>query len=139
MPKRVLLLGNGALRSARSFRELSAVVGIDVREFRLPKQDSDEAREHYERLLAWAEIVYFKPYGSVDYGLPDVNSGSIGIEFPGWVVVRLQDVDAYFMHALPRGAEFPDALMRDHRSLVTRQLEAGVAVRGATLRWVTAQ
>jgi aspartate carbamoyltransferase catalytic subunit len=132
----VLILGDCGLRSAQSFEHLSLLLGISTKRFVPPPHPALSTRDEYRKLLSWADIVYIKPKGTVNYEAADVNRGEVGDRFPTWVLDPLLDAGVYLMHALPRGAEFPDRFMQHERCLATTQLQCGLAVRGAVLRWI---
>jgi aspartate carbamoyltransferase catalytic subunit len=135
-PIHVLILGDYGLRSARSFEQLSLLLGISTRRFVPPSQPAASTHDEYWKLLRWADVVYIKPKSSVNYEVANLNQGEIGDRFPAWVLDPLLDAGVYLMHALPRGAEFPDRIMQHERCLAAKQLQCGLAVRGAVLRWI---
>jgi aspartate carbamoyltransferase catalytic subunit len=132
----VLSLGDCGLRSARSFEQLSLLLGFATRRFVPPPHPDASIRDEYLKLLKWADVVYIKPISSVDYEAANLNRGEVGDQFPTWVLDPLLDANVYLMHALPRGSEFPDQLMQHERCLTTKQLQYGLVVRSAVLRWM---
>jgi aspartate carbamoyltransferase catalytic subunit len=132
---RILFLGDDTLRAARSLEQLAGLLGIATQRFDPPLDPTGSTRRRYDELIDWADVVYIKPTGSVDYRSSNLNLGQVGDRFPVWVLERLLEADVYVMHALPRGAELPDALMRQPRCLAAKQVECGLAVRSAVLRW----
>jgi aspartate carbamoyltransferase catalytic subunit len=132
----VLILGDCSLRSVQSFEQLSSLLGVSTRRFAPPSEPTASTHEQYRQLLRWADVVYIKPKGSVDYEAADLNRGEVGDRFPTWVLDPLLDAGVYLLHALPRGTEFPDQFMQHERCLATTQLHCGLAVRGAVLRWI---
>ena len=133
---RVLILGDCGLRGAQSFEQLSLLLGVSTRRFVPPPRPAASTHDEYGKLLRWADVVYIKPKGSVDYEAANLNRGEVGDQFPMWVLDPLLDAGVYLMHALPRGAEFPDRFMQHERCLAKTQLQCGLAVRGAVLRWI---
>jgi aspartate carbamoyltransferase catalytic subunit len=132
---RVLFLGP-LLRSAVSFRTLGPILGVEVLQ-----HDVAAGASRAERLRAGAEIeaadvVYIQSLSDTSYAESDLNSGPTGPALPGWMVKAIDETEAYIMHALPRGPELPDRIMRDRRSLVADQVHYGLAVRAAVLRWL---
>lgn len=120
------------LRSALSFVGLAAILGLHVSQHDLASSDQAACVD----LLRAADVVYIQSLSDVDYEGAELNAGGDGPALPDWAMEAIQACDASVMHALPRGAELPDSLMWSERSLVTRQLECGLAVRSAILRWL---
>ena len=132
---RVLFLGS-LLRSAVSFRALAAILGIEMLQHDLPEHMPSQDRAHCRALLASADVVYIQSMSDTAYDRPQLTDGRTGRALPPWAIDAILDADAFVMHALPRGPELPDGLMWHERSLVTRQVEQGMAVRSALLRWL---
>jgi len=81
-------------------------------------------------------VVYVQSLSDTNYDGPDLNAAPRGRALPEWTVEAIAGSKAFIMHALPRGPELPDSLMCDERSLVPQQVEQGVPVRSAVLRWL---
>lgn len=133
---RILLIGDTGLRSASSFRALADMLGITVSNCDAGEVSSDQARKRGVAALRSADVIYIKPQGGTDYESPCLNAGDVGRPLPPWAVEAIAESSGHIMHALPRGPELPDALMRDARCLVPKQIECGVLVRSAVLRWM---
>jgi aspartate carbamoyltransferase catalytic subunit len=132
---RVVFLGP-LLRSAVSFRELAPMLGIDTPQLGVPFGASPEARLRCEAELRTADVIYVQSLSKTSYDGPGLNDSPRGPALPDWMLDAILASDARIMHALPRGPELPDMLMHDRRSLVARQVELGLPVRSAVLRWL---
>jgi aspartate carbamoyltransferase catalytic subunit len=131
----VLFLGP-LLRSAVSFRALGAMLGIRVSERRVAADASRDERLRCRAELRAADVIYVQSLSDTRYDAPNLNAGPHGPALPEWTVDAIAGCEAFIMHALPRGPELPDSLMWDRRSLVRRQVDLGLPVRGAVLRWL---
>lgn len=127
----VLFLGP-LLRSAVSFEQLATMLGVRVSQQAVTTGDRADCR----KAIAAADVVYVQSLSDVAYDAPNLNAGREGPPLPSWAIDAIVDAGAPIMHALPRGPELPDDLMWGGRSLVTRQLECGLPLRSAILRWV---
>lgn len=124
------------LRSAQCFRKLVSPLGIDVSQCRIcPDAFEGELQSSGAQIQA-ADVIYVQSLSETDYGVPNLNSGSPGPALPPWALEAVKRSNGLVMHALPRGPELPDSLMWSRRSLVPRQVENGLLVRGAILRWL---
>lgn len=132
---RVLFLGP-LLRSAISFVALSAVLGMQTFQTDPPAPLSSEEQDEVRSLIDAADVVYIQSMSGTCYEQATLNDGPIGRELPQWVLNAITESRACIMHALPRGPELPDRLMWHQRSLIADQVEHGVAVRSAVLRWL---
>ena len=132
---RILFLGP-LLRSAVSFFELAATLKLDVSQRDVPTSASPAMRARYRAEIEGADVVYIQSLSDTSYNSPDLNLYASGPALPEWTVEAIDGSNAHIMHALPRGAELPDGLMWDRRSLVTQQLEQGLPVRSSILRWL---
>jgi aspartate carbamoyltransferase catalytic subunit len=132
---RVFFLGP-LLRSAVSFRELAPMLGVDMLQRDVATNASRDERLRYEAELRTADVIYVQSLSKTSYSSPDLNNNPRGPALPDWVLEAILASDARIMHALPRGPELPDRLMRNQRSLVSRQVELGLPVRSAVLRWL---
>ena len=121
----VLFLGP-LLRSARSFAALGALLGIVVSQRDLAEPVAIDA----------ADVIYVQSLSGTDYTATDLNTGSSEPALPEWAIDGIGSSSALLMHALPRGREFPDHWLASDRSLVAAQVEHGLAVRSAVLRWL---
>lgn len=128
---RVLFLGP-LLRSALSFRHLAELLGVRVAQHAVTTAE----RTTSEAAVRSADVVYIQSLSDVDYNAPDLNAGHPGPALPPWMIDAITDAGAAVMHALPRGLELPDSLMWGESSLVARQIEHGLPVRSAILRWL---
>jgi aspartate carbamoyltransferase catalytic subunit len=132
---RVLFLGP-LLRSALSFLELAAMLGVDVAQCDVSASVSPVARSQCQAEILAADVVYVQSLSDTSYTSPDLNLHTSGPPLPDWTLEAIVGSRALIMHALPRGAELPDSLMRSGRSLVSRQVEQGMPVRSSILRWL---
>lgn len=130
MGLKIVFLGD-LLRSAESFRELATHFGIVV------SHCSVSADVVGDRILA-ADVVYIQSLSSTDYSSSHLNGDSYGPALPARVADAVARSSAFVMHALPRGPELSDSLMHDSRCLVAKQIECGLPIRSAVLRWLTA-
>ncbi|MDA0185760.1 hypothetical protein OJ997_35980 [Solirubrobacter phytolaccae] len=126
--RRVVFLGP-MLRSARSFRALAAMLGVVLSE-------CDVTARPQRGMLEAADVLYIQSLSATDYTVPGLNAAPPGPALPEWAVEAIRVSDARLMHALPRGPELPDDLMPTGRSLVAVQVELGMPVRCAVLRWL---
>ena len=129
----VLFLGDALLRSAESFRELTAHLGMVVSHRAVSGDDWGLEEE----VLA-ADVVYIQSLSRTDYTSAQLNAYPHGPALPARVAESIARSNALIMHALPRGPELPDNLMRDRRCIVAKQIECGMPVRSAVLRWLLA-
>jgi aspartate carbamoyltransferase catalytic subunit len=127
----VLFLGDALLRSQESFRELTTHLGIVVSHCAVSGED-----ESVEDQILAADVVYIQSLSSTDYRSPHLNVDPHGPALPARLADSIARSRALIMHALPRGPELPDSLMNDRRCIVTKQVECGLPVRSAVLRWV---
>jgi aspartate carbamoyltransferase catalytic subunit len=132
---RVLFLGP-LLRSALSFRQLAAVLGVDVSQLEVVAGGSRDERLRYRAEILAADVIYVQSLSDTRYDAPQLNTGARGPALPRWMIAAILESKAFIMHALPRGPELPDGLMHDERSLVSKQVELGLSVRSAVLRWL---
>jgi aspartate carbamoyltransferase catalytic subunit len=132
---RVLFLGP-LLRSAVSFRELGDMLGMDVSQWGIETDPPRGDRLRCQAALRAADVIYVQSLSDTDYDGADLNAGSRGRALPEWTVDAILRSKAFVMHALPRGPELPDSLMWGDQSLVAQQVEDGLAVRSAILRWL---
>jgi len=123
--RHVVFLGP-LLRSARSFRALAAMLGVVVSQC-----DVTEPTK-----LELADAIYVQSLSATDYTAPGLNAAPRGPALPEWTIEAIGASDAFLMHALPRGPELPDSLMVTDRSLVAAQLQHGLPMRSAVLRWL---
>lgn len=114
------------LRSARSFRVLAEMLGIVVSQCDVTNLMKLEA----------ADVIYIQSLSQTDYTAPGLATAPEGPALPERTIEAIGVSDAYLMHALPRGPELPDSLMATDRSLVSSQLQHGLAMRSAVLRWL---
>jgi aspartate carbamoyltransferase catalytic subunit len=131
----VLFLGP-LLRSAVSFRELAAMLGVGVSQWGVATDAPRGERLRCRAALQAADVIYIQALSDTDYDGPDLNPGARGRALPEWTVDAIDRSKARIMHALPRGPELPDSLMWDNHSLVAQQVEYGLPVRSAVLRWL---
>jgi aspartate carbamoyltransferase catalytic subunit len=132
---RILFVGT-LLRSALCFRTLADALGVCVTQCTV---DADPSRVESMRCraeLQAADVIYVQSLSDTDYSGPDLNGGPCGPALPRWTVDAIGRCKGRIMHALPRGPELPDSLMWDKRSLVAAQMEYGLPVRSAVLRWL---
>jgi len=132
---RVLFLGP-LLRSAVSFRELAAMLEVDVSQHDIAQNMSRDERLRCRSELRMADVIYVQSLSDTRYDGPNLNDSSRGPALPEWAVDAILQSNAFIMHALPRGPEMPDSLMWHERSLVSQQVERGLSVRSAVLRWL---
>lgn len=123
--RHVVFLGP-LLRSARSFRALAATLGVVV-----SQRDVAEPTK-----LETADVIYVQSLSATNYTAPGLNAAPRGPALPKWAIEAIDASDAFVMHALPRGPELPDSLIATDRSLVMAQLQHGLAMRSAVLRWL---
>jgi aspartate carbamoyltransferase catalytic subunit len=124
------------LRSAQCFRKVASPLGIHVSQCRVSPDASRTGLSTGGAQIQAADVIYVQSLSETDYGVPNLNSGSPGRVLPPWALEAVERSRGLVMHALPRGPELPDSLMWSRRSLVSRQVEHGLAVRGAVLRWL---
>jgi aspartate carbamoyltransferase catalytic subunit len=134
----ILFLGDALLRSQESFRELTTHLGIVVSHCPVSTEDESERYPSVEDRILAADVVYIQSLSSTDYGSPHLNLYPHGPALPTRVADSIARSHALIMHALPRGPELPDSLLHDPRCLVTKQIECGLPVRSAVLRWLLA-
>jgi aspartate carbamoyltransferase catalytic subunit len=127
----VLFLGP-LLRSAVSFQQLAALLGVRVSQHAVTMAE----RTSCQAALRTADVIYIQSLSDVVYDAPDLNSGRQGPALPPWMIDAITESGAPVMHALPRGPELPDSLMWGESSLVAQQVEHGLPVRSAILRWL---
>jgi aspartate carbamoyltransferase catalytic subunit len=132
---RVLFLGP-LLRSAVSFRALAAMLRVDVFQCDVAADASGDVRAGCRAKIEAADVVYVQSLSDTNYEGADLNTVPEGRALPDWTIDAIAGSKAFIMHALPRGPELPDSLMWDERSLVSQQVEKGLAVRSAVLRWL---
>jgi aspartate carbamoyltransferase catalytic subunit len=134
---RMLFLGDELQRAGVSFGELAAPLGIHVSHCQMPAEATPEQQEQAMRQVMTADIVYIQSLSRTDYGTPHLNADPYGPALPPGVVDSIVRSKALVMHALPRGAELPDELLHSPQSIVMNQVEFGMPVRSAILRWLT--
>ena len=131
----VLFVG-ALLRSAECFRKVALKLDVRVTQMGVDVDPPREVLRQYEADLRAADVVYVQSLGDTDYATAALNSARCGPGLPQWVVDAINRSDGVIMHALPRGPELPDALMWSTRSLVADQVENGLPMRSAVLRWM---
>ena len=104
--------------------------------------------EFIRRFRSWDEVFDWKP--DAVYLLRVQLERQEGMFFPSIAeyhkmygmnterLVRMRQIGAYLMHPGPvnRGVEITDEAMRYERSLISTQVENGIAVRMAVLHWL---
>ena len=131
----VLFVGT-LLRSALCFRTLADALGVRVTQCAVDGDASQVESLRCRAELQAADVIYVQSLSDTDYSGPDLNSGPCGPALPRWTVDAIGRCEGRIMHALPRGPELPDSLMWDKRSLVAAQMEHGLSMRSAVLRWL---
>ncbi len=147
--RRVVIIGDVEhSRVARSTSRLFHRLGIEVAVLG-PSTLIPEARpDHMQRLRSWEEVFDWKP--DAFYMLRVQLERQEGQFFPdipeyhglyGMNSSRLEQVrklGSYLMHPGPvnRGVEVTDEAMQYDRSLISAQVENGIAVRMAVLHWL---
>lgn len=132
----VLFVGDSLLRSAESFRELAAHLGIVVSHCPVAMDASRERHLRVEDQILAADVVYIQSLSNTDYSSPHLNITPYGPALPPQIADSIARSSALIMHPLPRGPELPDSLMHSRRCLATKQMECGMPVRSAVLRWL---
>lgn len=131
----VLFVG-ALLRSAECFQKLAPVLGVRVTQCEVDADPSPDERLRCQAEFHAADVIYIQSLSGTDYSAPDLNHGPSGPGFPQWAADAIDRSSGRIMHALPRGAELPDSLMWNERSLVAEQVEYGLSMRSAVLRWL---
>lgn len=132
---RVVFLGP-LLRSAISFRELAVILNVEVSQCDVAADASPAVRTRCQHAIDAGDVVYIQSLDDTSYDRPHLNADSLGPALPDWAIAAVGESQASILHALPRGPELPDALMWGERSLVQLQIEQGLPVRSALLRWL---
>jgi aspartate carbamoyltransferase catalytic subunit len=127
------------LRSAECFRKLSTVLGVGVTQCWVDIDASQDELFRCQAELNTADVIYIQSLSDTDYCAPDLNCGPRGPALPQWAAEAIDRSSGLIMHALPRGPELPDSLMWNKRSLVAKQVENGLSMRSAVLRWLIQQ
>jgi aspartate carbamoyltransferase catalytic subunit len=131
----VLFVGS-LLRSAECFRKLAAVLGVRVTQCGVDADPSQDELLRCQAEFYAADVIYIQSLSDTDYSGPDLNIGPSGPALPQWTADAVDRSSGLIMHALPRGPELPDSLMWNKRSLVAEQVEHGLSMRSAVLRWL---
>jgi len=134
---RMLFLGDELQRAGVSFGELAGPLGIDASHCPLPADATPEQQQEAVGQVMTADVIYIQSLSRTDYGTPNLNDDPYGPALPPEVVDSIVRSKALVMHALPRGAELPDELLHSRQSIVMKQVESGMPVRSAILRWLT--
>ena len=132
---RILFLGP-LLRSAVSFSELATNIQVEVLQRDVEFNSSRQLREQCEADIQAANVVYIQSLSDTSYNRPNLNSRPSGPALPEWLLEAIERASGFIMHALPRGPELPDRLMYSERSLIEQQVECGLPMRSAILRWL---
>ncbi len=147
--RRVVIVGDVEhSRVARSTSRLFHRLGIDVAVLGPSTLIPDARPDHMKRLRSWEEVFDWRP--DAVYMLRVQLERQEGQFFPdipeyhglyGMNSARLEQVrklGAYLMHPGPvnRGVEVTDEAMQYERSLISEQVENGIAVRMAVLHWL---
>jgi aspartate carbamoyltransferase catalytic subunit len=131
----VMFLGT-LLRSAECFRKLGATLGVRVTQCGVDADASEDELLRCQAELQTADLIYVQSLSNMNYSGPGLNCGPCGRGLPPWVAEAIDRSSGRIMHALPRGPELPDSLMWSKRSLVAEQVENGLSIRSAVLRWL---
>ena len=135
-------------RVARSTSTLLHKLGIEVAVLGPGSLVPEGRHEFMKRLRTWDEVFDWKP--DAIYLLRVQMERQEGQFFPSVAeyhkmygmnsqrLVRMRELGAYLMHPGPvnRGVEITDEAMRYERSLISTQVENGIAVRMAVLHWL---
>lgn len=135
-------------RVARSTSTLFHKLGIEVGVLGPGTLIPSGRHDFIRRFRSWDEVFDWKP--DAVYLLRVQLERQEGMFFPGIAeyhkmygmnterLVRMRQVGAYLMHPGPvnRGVEITDEAMRYERSLISTQVENGIAVRMAVLHWL---
>lgn len=135
-------------RVARSTSTLFHKLGIEVGVLGPGTLIPAGRHEFIRRFRSWDEVFDWKP--DAVYLLRVQLERQEGMFFPGIAeyhkmygmnterLVRMRRIGAYLMHPGPvnRGVEITDEAMRYERSLISTQVENGIAVRMAVLHWL---
>ena len=135
-------------RVARSTSTLLNKLGIEVAVLGPGSLIPEGRHEFMTRLRSWDEVFDWKP--DAVYLLRVQMERQEGQFFPSIAeyhkmygmnsqrLVRMRELGAYLMHPGPvnRGVEITDEAMRYERSLISTQVENGIAVRMAVLHWL---
>lgn len=132
----MLYLGDDLQRTGASFRELAAQMGINVFHCRVSPPATPEQHQQVARQVMAADVVYIQSLSRTDYTTPDLNVEPYGPALPTEIVDAIVRSKAFVMHALPRGPELPDELMHSPQCIAMKQVEFGMPVRSAVLRWL---
>ncbi len=147
--RRVVIVGDILhSRVARSTSTLFHKLGIEVAYFGPGTLVPAERHDFLRRLMSWEEVFDWKP--DVIYLLRVQLERQEGAFFPSIAeyhkmyglnslrLDRLRQMGSWLMHPGPvnRGVEITDEAMRYERSLISTQVENGIAVRMAVLHWL---
>ncbi|MBL9158284.1 MAG: aspartate carbamoyltransferase catalytic subunit [Verrucomicrobiales bacterium] len=135
-------------RVARSTSTLFHKLGIEVGVLGPGTLIPPGRHEFIRRFRSWDEVFDWKP--DAVYLLRVQLERQEGMFFPSIAeyhkmygmnterLVRMRQIGAYLMHPGPvnRGVEITDEAMRYERSLISTQVENGIAVRMAVLHWL---
>ncbi|HQW28430.1 MAG: aspartate carbamoyltransferase catalytic subunit [Verrucomicrobiales bacterium] len=135
-------------RVARSTSTLLHKLGIEVAVLGPGSLVPEGRHDFMTRLRSWDEVFDWKP--DAVYLLRVQMERQEGQFFPSIAeyhkmygmnserLVRMRELGAYLMHPGPvnRGVEITDEAMRYERSLISTQVENGIAVRMAVLHWL---
>jgi len=135
-------------RVARSTSTLFNKLGIEVAVLGPGTLIPEGRHDFMKRLRSWEEVFDWKP--DAVYLLRVQLERQEGMFFPGIAeyhkmygmnterLERMRQLGAYLMHPGPvnRGVEITDEAMRYERSLISTQVENGIAVRMAVLHWL---
>ena len=135
-------------RVARSTSTLFHKLGIEVGVLGPGTLIPAGRHEFIRRFRSWDEVFDWKP--DAVYLLRVQLERQDGMFFPSIAeyhkmygmnterLVRMRQIGAYLMHPGPvnRGVEITDEAMRYERSLISTQVENGIAVRMAVLHWL---
>jgi aspartate carbamoyltransferase catalytic subunit len=135
-------------RVARSTSTLFHKLGIEVGVLGPGTLIPAGRHEFIRRFRSWDEVFDWKP--DAVYLLRVQLERQEGMFFPSIAeyhkmygmnterLVRMRQIGAYLMHPGPvnRGVEITDEAMRYERSLISTQVENGIAVRMAVLHWL---
>ena len=135
-------------RVARSTSTLFNKLGVDVAVLGPGSLVPEGRHDFMKRLASWDEVFDWKP--DAVYLLRVQMERQEGQFFPSIAeyhkiygmnserLVRMRQIGAYLMHPGPvnRGVEITDEAMRYERSLISTQVENGIAVRMAVLHWL---
>lgn len=135
-------------RVARSTSTLLNKLGIEVAVLGPGSLIPEGRHDFMKRLRSWDEVFDWKP--DAVYLLRVQMERQEGQFFPSIAeyhkmygmnsqrLVRMRELGAYLMHPGPvnRGVEITDEAMRYERSLISTQVENGIAVRMAVLHWL---